>query len=227
MSRGAADGTGQIPAPRRSPGSWAGGASPVRSADVALGRAACSAVVRWDRMLDQTPECPVCASRDPDAGPCEWCRVGAPVPECPTCQESGPEPAVRHHGRSRMPPAGIAGTGSDQIPHRGDGTSVRWRVCGRRGERVPSALMPAQRDLRAACLGPLPRQRRRDPENRSPLRCRGLLHRLPARHPLAGRRRQLPHLLGRGAPLYRSDRMLPPNDSGRNRGATASRGVDQ
>ena len=42
-------------------------------------------------MLDQTPECPVCASRDPDAGPCEWCRVGAPVPECPTCRESGPE----------------------------------------------------------------------------------------------------------------------------------------
>ena len=33
----------------------------------------------------------MCASRAPDAGPCEWCRVGAPVPECPTCRESGPE----------------------------------------------------------------------------------------------------------------------------------------
>ena len=37
--------------------------------------------------------------------------------------------------------------------------------------------------------------------------CRGLLRRLPARHPLAGRRRQRPHLLGRGAPLYRSHRL--------------------
>ena len=35
----------------------------------------------------------------------------------------------------------------------------------------------------------------------------GRLRRLPARHPLAGRRRQRPHLLGRGAPLYRSHRL--------------------
>ena len=32
------------------------------------------------------------------------------------------------------PPTGSPGPA---IPHRGDGTSVRWRVCGRRGERRP------------------------------------------------------------------------------------------
>ena len=42
-------------------------------------------------MSDQTPGCPVCATRLPDAGPCEWCRSGVPVPACPTCRESGPE----------------------------------------------------------------------------------------------------------------------------------------
>ena len=42
-------------------------------------------------MSDRTSECPVCAARAPDTGPCEWCRAGEPVPECPTCRESGPE----------------------------------------------------------------------------------------------------------------------------------------
>ena len=42
-------------------------------------------------MSYQTPGCPVCATRLPDAGPCEWCRSGVPVPACRTCRESGPE----------------------------------------------------------------------------------------------------------------------------------------
>ena len=42
-------------------------------------------------MSDQTQDCPECARRAADTGPCDWCRVGVPLPECPTCRESGPE----------------------------------------------------------------------------------------------------------------------------------------